>query len=400
MPRSGVKAALLSGVFCPALLACAPQTKMAVPTPDAVAKETAVQQDLMRGGFTALPKTGERVSGDPEVRTFAVGNRVLIGGADICGKNVRTVMPFGVKADEAGAFRVLWAVDKDGTGQAPRFDDVLVALDGQPLLTGRRAGRDLAARMTAAAQQNRAVALRVDRAGQILELTVAPTASCDYYIEYDNRNVENAYADGKAIHVYRGLIRILGDDHELAAVIAHELAHNALGHLRSANTNLLIGVLLGGLLGALADGGTVDEGTGPEADDDAFDFGPKAKAQNSGGTGDGTQVGPVTSMMAQMGGAVARQFNSAFEAEADYVGAYIMAAAGFDYEAMPDVLRRLAQPKDFEFVWGRSHPPTPERAAAAEATIDEIRRKIAAGQPLRPEVKTKPVPAKPASDKR
>ncbi len=352
---------LMASVGTALLSSCAPTTQMAVPTGAAVEKETALQEELVRGGFSSLPRAPKQVSSDMEMRTFLIGNRVLIGGAPLCGKKVRQTMPFGLREDANKEIEILWSVDTDGKAKVPAAGDVLKSLDGVPIAPGRRAARDVLAALAMASKADKSIKVGVERAGKPMDFDVAPTPACDYNIKYDLSEVLNAYADGKNMIINRGIIRVMGDDDELAGVIAHELAHNAMGHLRSLGGN----ALLGGLLGA-------------------------AIAIASGADGDAVQ-----DMAEASGNAAGLAFSSDFEAEADYVGTYIMARSGFDYEAMTDTMRRLASTESLKAKWGQTHPATPQRAAAADATIDEIKRKIAAGQPLMPEMKaTAPKSAK------
>jgi hypothetical protein len=80
-----------------------------------------------------------------------------------------------------------------------------------------------------------------------------------------------------------------------------------------------------------------------------------------------------------------------YEADADYIGLYLAARAGYDIEAAPGIWRRwvtrnpygLVHSKDPGF---RTHPHSPGRALSLQATIHEIREKQAAGLTLEPEV--------------
>jgi membrane-associated protease RseP (regulator of RpoE activity) len=80
-----------------------------------------------------------------------------------------------------------------------------------------------------------------------------------------------------------------------------------------------------------------------------------------------------------------------YEADADYLGLYLAARAGYDIESAPGLWKRMAirnpygllDSKDVGF---RSHPHTAGRALSLQATIREIREKQEAGLPLEPEV--------------
>ena len=69
------------------------------------------------------------------------------------------------------------------------------------------------------------------------------------------------------------------------------------------------------------------------------------------------------------------------EKEADYVGLYLSARAGYDVSEAPEFWRRFPKVAG-ELSW--SHPDADERAAALAATRDEIQAKARNGQPLIP----------------
>ena len=64
-------------------------------------------------------------------------------------------------------------------------------------------------------------------------------------------NTVNAYADPDPhlIGIHMGLMRSVGDDDEIAAVIAHEAAHLLFGHAQKKNRNALGTQVLAGIIG-------------------------------------------------------------------------------------------------------------------------------------------------------
>lgn len=75
------------------------------------------------------------------------------------------------------------------------------------------------------------------------------------------------------------------------------------------------------------------------------------------------------------------------EAEADYIGAYLSAKAGFEL-IDTDVFERLQRDlSSLDQVRGQSHPATHERTIALRKTVAEIRAKVARGEPLIPELR-------------
>ncbi len=84
-------------------------------------------------------------------------------------------------------------------------------------------------------------------------------------------------------------------------------------------------------------------------------------------------------------------FSVEFEREADYVGLYMMARAGYAIETAPNFWRRMAMrdPKSIEHA--SSHPSTADRAASLDGAVDEIRRKQSQQLALLPEIKPQPI---------
>ena len=75
------------------------------------------------------------------------------------------------------------------------------------------------------------------------------------------------------------------------------------------------------------------------------------------------------------------------EAEADYVGLYIMARAGHSVDEAPSFWRRMAVTFPNSIANAANHPATPYRFVALRRTVEEINAKIATGEPLIPNLK-------------
>ena len=191
----------------------------------------------------------------------------------------------------------------------------------------------------------------VERDGNILELNINPISCCKYNILLVPEDSINAFSDGKNIIFTNGLVRFCENNDELAFVVAHEIAHNVMGHISKKKGNVAIGsvfdVLLAVTLGV-----------------------------NTGGA------------FGKMGGAA---YSKGFEYEADYAGLYIAARAGHDVSSAPNFFRRMAaeHPKSTEKNFGASHPSNPERFVAMDNTVKEIKEKQKLGKPLIPESKEK-----------
>ncbi|MEE8623145.1 MAG: M48 family metallopeptidase, partial [Alphaproteobacteria bacterium] len=142
-----------------------------------------------------------------------------------------------------------------------------------------------------------------------------------------------------------GMVRFAEKDSELATVIGHEMAHNAMGHMDAKIGNFLFGTL--------------------------FDI------------------------------LAAQAHSQSFEAEADYVGLYMTVLAGYEIENAPNFWRRMGvlHPGSIRANFSATHPSAPERFVALEQSVKEIRAKQAQGLPLVPDMKKQAAaePAEPGS---
>ena len=197
------------------------------------------------------------------------------------------------------------------------------------------------------------VRLIVQREGQpALPLTVAADTACAYDVVIERSGALNAYADGRRIVVTTAMLRFVPDDDELASVLAHEIAHNAMRHLDAQRRNATLGALFGAVVDLAAAANGYD-----------------------------TQGG-FTKAGAEAGAAV---FSQDFEREADYVGLYILALAGQPFDSVANLWRRMAVENPGSIRFASTHPTSAERFVRIEQWRRELRTKIAAGKPLIPE---------------
>jgi hypothetical protein len=297
-------------------------------------------------------------------RVEAVAARVRVANAELCGDDVRPYLGMSVAStadfDEEmrpAAARVLGADAKPRIlrlvpGQPAeqvglQLREEIVSVDGAPVTSTVQ----VLARV--AAHREGAIRLGVEREGREEFVLVTPLAACDYGVVAVADDDVNAFADGEDIGINTGMIRFAENDDELAPVIGHEFAHNALGHRARKTTNSLIGAVLGGLLDVGA--GILGVGTG----------GVFSKAG---------------------AGLMAGAFSKELEGEADYLGLYFASRAGYDAGVAPDFWRRMGieHPSSVESKYLSMHPSTPERALSLEQVIAEIRAKREAGAPLEP----------------
>jgi Zn-dependent protease with chaperone function len=112
------------------------------------------------------------------------------------------------------------------------------------------------------------VRVRVRRNGILLDLAMMGVPACDYPVSVTQDDIVNAYADGEKVYIASGMMRFAETDDELALVVGHELAHNALGHIGKKKGNALLGALLDVTIAATT--GINDQGVFSSAGAGAF----------------------------------------------------------------------------------------------------------------------------------
>ena len=206
--------------------------------------------------------------------------------------------------------------------------DEITSIDGAPVSTSGGMEAYLAA-LDAGLAPGGPIAFAYRREGREAVTKVTPVPACDYRVVFANAPVINAATDGRSIMVMRGLVTLLRRDDELALVVGHELAHNVLGHFARGQAM--------GLRSPFAD--------------------------------------PRSSDIAAL---------RAFEREADYVGLYFVALAGYDYAGSIESARRMAAISRLDVRGSTTHPSHADRYQVLAAAVREIRAKLAAGEMLRP----------------
>lgn len=272
-------------------------------------------------------------------------------------------------------FLLLWRTGDEFEGATVSAfevdDNILIyeVADGSPVdLAGIRKGDRITKINTQPVGDDPAIALRpvddaavaggevtffVKRDAQAFRAVVAPERVCSYPVGlFDDQSV-NAFADGDRVMISKGMVRFVDTEDELALVIGHELAHNTEGHRDKKMGNAIFGAIFDGL---------------------AAGFG-----VNTGGA---------------FSNAMAGVNSQDFESEADYVGAYYAARAGYDVSQAAGLWRRMAASHPLAIhLAGSTHPSTAKRFLALEQTSREITSRIDAGEPLVPII-APPDPAK------
>ena len=176
--------------------------------------------------------------------------------------------------------------------------------------------------------------------------TITPVPACAFNPGLVADDRINAYADGKSIIITSGMMNFARSDNELATVVAHELAHNAMGHIDAKTINATGGLIVD-ILAAVA----------------------------------GVDTQGAFSRIA------GQAYSQGFELEADYVGVYLMALTGLEIETSPDFWRRMATRNPGSIDYAYTHPTAPERFLSMEKVVVEIQEKQSRGEVLKPEIK-------------
>ena len=187
-----------------------------------------------------------------------------------------------------------------------------------------------------------------------VSVAIAPDTVCAFGLVSVKDDLLNAWADGKNVYLTTAMMRFAADDDELAVVVAHEIAHDAMRHIDAKKKNAVFGAILGA----------------------ALDVAAASQGVNTGG--DFSRHGAEAGSMV---------FSQDFEREADYVGLYILARANRAISNAPNFWRRMAQESPGSIKFASSHPTTAERFVRLEQTVAEIQKKQAEGMELAPEMK-------------
>lgn len=215
------------------------------------------------------------------------------------------------------------------------------------------------------------------RAGEVLEvvdkLSRAAKANSDPWHVYIFRDAQfkNAAATrGNHVFIWTGLLETTKNEAELAAIIGHEISHVLARHTDPDPNEELKKILVG--VGALAAGVAVSAAT-----------------QNSALS---SNIGDITSSVTQSVGEgfLVNPYSRDRELEADQIGLFLMADAGYDPRAAIEFWKRAQMDPAFssslEFL--STHPPAGDRLANLErllpAAEKRYRGELPRGQAIEP----------------
>ncbi|MDJ0684150.1 MAG: M48 family metallopeptidase [Alphaproteobacteria bacterium] len=192
----------------------------------------------------------------------------------------------------------------------------------------------------------------VERNEREISFDVALELQCDFPLIVQISPEQNAFADGRHIVFTTGMLRDASDYH-LAIIFGHELAHNAMLHIQKTEENLDMAIVAGTVIDIALLVVGVD-----------------------------TNRGATRYLMDQ-----ARNYKSVeFENEADYIGMYFLARAGYEFHDAASLWRFMATHNPDSIYAVSTHPPTPERALALRRTAREIQDLIDRGEEIMPKL--------------
>lgn len=335
------------------LAACAPVTQRVHVDQAAIDAEARHQRTLALQGLLA-----------DQIRLYRVSYPLLKSSREFCKDNVRnrigvllmnkhSLGKLAEVADTQGLGEEIKAVavvaGSPAAAAGLQVNDILVRMNGEPGPANADGSRAFLEQMTDALKTGAPVVFEMRRGGNTVTVTVPPEPTCNYRVQMSDQTVINAFADGKQVTITRGMMRFAATDTELSLVISHEIAHNTMKHIDAQLGNRVIGAILDAVIAGL------------------------------------TRT-PSTGAFANAAG---QAYSQDFEAEADYVGLYIMARAGQPIREAPLFWRRMAaeSPASIGNNHAASHPPTSYRLLALDKTVQEIETLQKAGKPLLPRMK-------------
>jgi beta-barrel assembly-enhancing protease len=187
-----------------------------------------------------------------DARVAALAGRIALRNAALCpvkepqrgflmhhiGQYVPAVRPAARQAFRLGGRVEVLAVVPDSAAERAglRVGDALVALNGVLLpYPAVPKSESFAAVADVEAQLEKAYAtgsidLKIVRTELQRTIRFTPEPACPALVEVLPGKKLNAWADGKRVQITTAVIEQTKDDNELSFVIAHEMAHNILGH--------------------------------------------------------------------------------------------------------------------------------------------------------------------------
>jgi hypothetical protein len=214
-----------------------------------------------------------------------------------------------------------------------RAGDVMEKISWHKIPTGKTAGAALERILQREAAVGAPLAFYLRRGGERLVIEMAPRPQCDFALILTESDQINAFFAEQKVYATYGLMRFIGDDSELAAVISHVLGHALLAHEGEKSFTEEMIESLDVLRVAVMDQEDRDRllaaGITPEA----------------------------------------QPFTPVQEIAADRLALELMSRADYPLIALPEIWRRLAEVKSGAVLLRDFHPVTPERLEAIEDLV-------------------------------
>jgi membrane-associated protease RseP (regulator of RpoE activity) len=333
--------------------ACAPVSRLpALDKSEVAAEQRREQIAQMRGYFAELH------------RVDTVAFRIRVANRHFCGRRVTPQiglfaatpesLPRRFRSFASEAMDLTWVrptvislvEDSPAAKAGMRDHDEIVSLNGE-LIPVTGTNRWIGAWLKRNGEKP--VKVNIRRGSDDMTITVTPVTGCSIPIQYVTSDEVNAFTSEERIVIYSGIAALAKTDAQLATIIGHELAHSNLGHLHKQNFNMIAGAV-GGL-----------------AVDAALQTG-----------------GVFTRTFANAG---LHAYSVSFEREADYVGAYYAARAGYDIAGTEELWFTMGQSHPDDLRFARTHPTSPVRFLQMKKVAEEIADKQRRHLPLVPDLK-------------
>lgn len=281
----------------------------------------------------------------------AIGYRLAMAGGDLCA--AKAPMPgFALhdlsqySAAEQGDARAAFGFGADplvlavaptspAAAAGLREGDAVLSVDGDAVPAARPRAQSSYARMAALlARLDESMAegmllLTVRRGGRQLDLRVPVRRGCASRFQIKASSAIDSHADGTYVEINTGLVDFARDEDQIAAIVAHELAHNILRHRARLDAKGIRRGLLG-------------------------------------------QFGRSARMVRQT------------EEEADRLAVYLLDRAGYSPRAIVAFWERFDRTHSSGFLSAQTHRTPRDRIVIAEQEIARIASEKAAGRTPRP----------------
>lgn len=228
-----------------------------------------------------------------------------------------------------------------------RGGDVIERIGPHDMPSGKPAGAALGLILQRETRAGVAESFRVRRGDRRLSFDMVPRRQCDIDLIVTESERINAFVHGQSIYLTDGLMRVLSDDPELAAVTAHFIGHALFGHQAVKEDETAADKLTTELESLMT----------ASLDQEAWNEMKKT----------GTLPG-------------AHPYSGMQEVEADRAALELLARADYPMDALVGVWQRLAETAGDGVLLDDFHPPSQERRAAVRHLLDQVSSQSGSGK--------------------